>query len=138
MPLADSKQPEWTTSRCFRLLRPIVSRKTDTQITQGTTRRNVRGSTTVRSRFGGSPNAQQDPDWMAKPRKLASRQYSKTSTSSSDPVVDVRVGALSIPTPEIQRFHGLLVNAPNAHSSAEQDRFNNRGRCWRPSPTKRG
>ena len=109
----DTQQPEWTVARSFRLLRPIISRKSTSQQKPGEKSsqritKSQTGAVIRRPRFGDSPNPRNDPDWMHKPRKLVPRQYSRLiPSSSSDPVIDTLSGTLSIPTPLIQRTVGV-------------------------------
>jgi hypothetical protein len=118
MVLSSDSRAEWTVSRCFRLLRPIVSRKSASTLARpGETRRkDVRSRiapAVIRAKFGDSPNSKLDPDWMSKPRKLAPRQYVRLGpTSSSDPVLELSAGSLSIPTPIIARIRGAEARSP--------------------------
>jgi hypothetical protein len=113
----DTQQPEWTVARSFRLLRPIISRKSASQRQRGLDDRPSREikkprlqDAPSRARFGDSPNPRLDPDWMHKSRKAVPRQYSRLMpSSSSDPVVDASFGTFSIPTPLIQRTMKVQV-----------------------------
>lgn len=132
MPESRTTKVEWTTSRCFRILRPIASRRASNNITQQPRecrpiRQNHDRSATSRTRFGDSPNPRCDPDWIAKPSKRGQRQYVRSTPVSSDPVQDLKPGLLSLSTPFIQRIRGTATLSQPSSSNARPEHSLGRG-----------
>lgn len=112
MPYSLDQQAEWTASRCFRVLRPIASRRSTARSNPPTDVEKTNGSMdsvplVIRSKFGDSPNPRLDPDWLAKSRNLATRRYRKPTQSSSDDLPDASSGAWAISTPAVARLRDI-------------------------------
>jgi hypothetical protein len=133
---AKGQEADWTVSRCFRILRPIASRKAipRTEIPEDAGLRPERRSHPAlpirRPRFGDSPNPRIDPDWMAKPQRLAHRKYARPAATSFHVARESDPGKFSLPTPIIARVRGTTALQELDDSVSVRD--NHRGRwCQR-------
>ncbi|KIW01079.1 hypothetical protein, variant [Verruconis gallopava] len=129
----ENSSVEWTVSRCFRLLRPIVSRKSAlrSEPLAEVKKRDQESQTAplfTRHKFGDSPGPRHDPDWVTgKRHKAVTRQYARQAHRvSSAPKSQHSAGAFSIPTPVVARIRG--VGATRSEGSLDQNFEHSLGR----------
>ena len=130
MPSTNPSQPEWTVTKCFRVLRPLTSRQQSNRLNTTGSIPSQHGGNRHRSKtnaqFGNSPDSKLDPDWIVKPAKSGPRQYART-TISSDSAIEAVPGMLSLSTPIIQRLRGTRTNPLAQWTPAVEERCVGRG-----------